>query len=468
MTASTSAHGLSRRSFLAFAGAGAVGAATTAFAMPAWGVDAMRPGAVRAPRLTGQDRQIINQLRPARAVDDLTYLTEVVGQRYTGTPEEAKAADYIADQLDRAGYDVLVERFDVPDRTLGTLSGAGLDTRFGWGVGSAPQAVQDATVTGRLLVVDSGTPGDLPADLSGHIVMRVISVRSEDVTPWAVAAAERGAVAVIATRADSTPPSQASAFTPRLAVERVDIPVVGVGQVQKHQLLGLGDGAEVTLQTIAYRNPRSANVVGTRAGRKGPRHAARERVMLGAHYDSVIGSRGANDNGSGTAVCLELARVMAKAPTHTDLSFGFWGSEEVGLVGSRLHAQNLEQSERDRLRGVFNNDMVATSWEPSEKYWLLDLHGRSNPVNRAVLAAGDRLGYRTSMGEVFEMGRSDHASFSEVGVDSGNFGWLHRDGFILEPEYHSSDDTVARNISLDRLTVSMEIQGCAAYALATA
>ena len=58
-------------------------------------------------------------------------------------------------------------------------------------------------------------------------------------------------------------------------------------------------------------------------------------------------------------------------------------------------------------------------------------------------------------------------TFSEVGVDSGNFGWLHRDGFFLEPEYHSSDDTVARNISLERLTVSMEIQGCAAYALAT-
>ena len=44
--------------------------------------------------------------------------------------------------------------------------------------------------------------------------------------------------------------------------------------------------------------------------------------------------------------------------------------------------------------------------------------------------------------------------------------WLHTDGFILEPEYHSSDDTVANNISVERLTVAMEIQGAAAYALA--
>ena len=463
-----SASRLSRRSFLALSGAGAVGAATTTFAMPAWAVDATRPGAVRPPRLTGQDRQIINRIRPARAVDDLTYLTEVIGQRYTGTPGEDRAADYIAAQLDQAGYTVEVERFAVPDRRIGTLSGAGLDARFGWGVGSAAEAVQDVTVSGSLRLAPSSSPADLPVDLTGVVIMRVVT-QTEDVTPLAVAAAERGAVAVIATRRDATAPSQAPAFVPRLTVPRVDIPVVGVSQVQKEQLLGLlrAGEARLTVTTMEYRDTRSSNVIGTRPGRKGAAGRTRDRVMVGAHYDSVIGSRGANDNGSGTALCLELARVMAASPTVADLSFGFWGSEEVGLVGSRHHARNLADAERARLRGVFNNDMIATSWEPAEKYWLLELNGRSNPVNQAVLAAGDRLGYRTKMGEIFPMGRSDHASFSEVGVDSGNFGWLHRDGFFLEPEYHSSDDTVARNISLERLTVSMEIQGCAAYALAT-
>jgi len=464
-----SASRLSRRSLLALGGAGAVGAATAAFALPAWAVDARRPGALRPPRLTGQDRQIIQRIRPVRAVEDLTHLTEVIGQRYTGTPGEDRAADHIAAQLDRAGYTVETERFAVPDRRIGTLEGPGLDERFGWGVGSAAEAVQDVTVTGPLRLAPSASPADLPADLTGVVLMRVVT-QTEDVTPLAVAAAERGAVAVLATRRDAAAPAQAPAFIPRLTVPRVDLPVVGVGQVQKQQLLGLLERGEVrlTVTTMEYRDTRSTNVIGTRAGRKGPAHGPRERVMVGAHYDSVIGSRGANDNGSGTALCLELARVMSTVPTTADLSFGFWGSEEVGLVGSRHHARNLPEAERTRLRGVFNNDMIATSWEPSEKYWLLELHGRANPVNRAVLAAGDRLGYRTKMGEVFAMGRSDHASFSEVGVDSGNFGWLHRDGFILEPEYHSSDDTVARNISVERLTVSMEIQGCAAYALATA
>ena len=54
---------------------------------------------------------------------------------------------------------------------------------------------------------------DLPTDLSGQILMRVVSV-TQDITPLAVAAAVRGAVAVIATRVDAVYPRQASAFAP--------------------------------------------------------------------------------------------------------------------------------------------------------------------------------------------------------------------------------------------------------------
>ena len=454
---------LSRRSFLALAGAGAV----STIAWPAWAADARRPGAVRAPKLTAADRQIINQIRPANAIEHLTHLTENIGQRYTGTPGEKIAADYLAETLEGYRYHVDVESFEVPDRRIGELTGPALTDTLNWGVGPAAQGPQNVTVAGDLMVAPSGSAADLPASLTGKILMRVVTT-SEDITPLAVAAAERGAVAVIATRRDATYPSQASAFAPNLNVASVSIPVVGVSQVQKHALLAaLKNGpVSLTLKTEEFVNTTSQNVIATRAGQKGSGKGGRDWVMLGAHYDSVIGTRGANDNASGTSALLELARVMRTAPTAADLSFGFWGSEEVGLVGSRIYAQNLDVGERGRLRGVFNNDMIATSWAPSEKYWVLDLRGESNPVNQAVYAVGDRMGYRAQMSDIFEMGRSDHQSFSQVGVASGNFGWLHTDGFILEPEYHSSDDTVRNNISVERLTVAMEIQGAAAYALA--
>jgi len=67
---------LSRRSFLTLTGAGA---ATSALAWPTWAVDGSRPGAVQAPRLTAQDRQVIAQLRPENALTHLRHLTESIG-----------------------------------------------------------------------------------------------------------------------------------------------------------------------------------------------------------------------------------------------------------------------------------------------------------------------------------------------------------------------------------------------------
>lgn len=455
---------LSRRSLLSIATAGTV----TALAAPAWAVDGMRPGAVRAPRLTAADRQIITQLRPENALRHLRHLTDGIGQRYTGTPQEKAAADYLAATLDGYGYAVEMETFTVPDRRVGELTGRGLSGEICWGVGSGDRSRQDVSATGTLTLAPSASPADLPQDLRGAIVMRVVESSGEDITPLAVAAAARGAVAVVSTRADTAYPRQAAAFAPRLTAD-VPLPVVGVGQVQKHHLLRQMQAGPVqlTVTTTLYVVPTSQNVHATRPGRRGAAQTQRERVMVCAHYDSVIGARGANDDGSGTVLCLELARTMSTLPTTADVTFSLWGSEEVGLVGSRLYAGALDAAEKARFRGVFNNDMVGTSWDPAEKYWVLDYNGMSNPVNAQVLAAGERLGYRARMSDVTQRGSSDHQSFSEVGIPSGNFSWRGVETpALLEPEYHSSDDTIEANISLERLTISMEIQGCAAYALA--
>lgn len=94
---------------------------------------------------------------------------------------------------------------------------------------------------------------DLPTDLSGQILMRVVSV-TQDITPLAVAAAVHGAVAVIATRVDAVYPRQASAFAPVLTAD-VSIPVVGVGQVQKHALPHLQRSAPIELQLTTTLHP---------------------------------------------------------------------------------------------------------------------------------------------------------------------------------------------------------------------
>jgi aminopeptidase YwaD len=221
----------------------------------------------------------------------------------------------------------------------------------------------------------------------------------------------------------------------------------------------------VTVSTTAHRNLTSRNVIGERGPQGRPQPDA-PVVGFCAHYDSVIGAPGANDDGSGTALCLELARVLRplRSPTST-MRVMLWGSEEQGLIGSRYHVAQLPQSERDRIVGVVNNDMVATSWDPAVTYWRLSFDGVDNAVTSAVGDSAARLGYDVS--PVTLRGASDHQSFQEVGIASGNFSWRgEASPALLEPPYHSPEDTIAKNISAERLQVSMELVGSAVAQLA--
>jgi len=114
------------------------------------------------------------------------------------------------------------------------------------------------------------------------------------------------------------------------------------------------------------------------------------RIYVTAHYDTVsvgpagqiglntapagqprassaepnyeIDAPGANDNGSGTALTLELARVLANSERQFDATIVFmlWAGEEQGLVGSRAHAQRLG-ADGVPVTAVFNSDIVGGS-----------------------------------------------------------------------------------------------------------
>ena len=246
------------------------------------------------------------------------------------------------------------------------------------------------------------------------------------------------------------------------------MPVVGVAQVQKRLIredLAVRP-LRLAISTTAHRGLISHNVLGDLRSRSGPDGPL---VYVSGHYDSVIGAPGANDDGSGTVLTLELARVLAGLRrTNATLRFALWGSEEQGLIGSRYHVAQLAQPDRDRILGVFQNDMVATSWDPATRYWLLSFTGTANATTDAVTGAAQRLGYDAQISPVTLRGASDHQSFQEVGIASANFSWRgEATPALLEPPYHSPEDTIERNVSVDRLTVSMELIGCAAYDLAS-
>lgn len=103
-----------------------------------------------------------------------------------------------------------------------------------------------------------------------------------------------------------------------------------------------------------FSTAKSSNVVGTLAANPGARE-----IILSAHYDSVRGP-GANDNPTGVAVLLELARYFrgSKLSPGASLRFVAFGSEEAGMLGSKAYLQR-HQSELKNCELLFNIDEIG-------------------------------------------------------------------------------------------------------------
>jgi hypothetical protein len=89
---------------------------------------------------------------------------------------------------------------------------------------------------------------------------------------------------------------------------------------------------------------------------------SRRDVQLAGAYDPDGEAPGANDDGSGTALTMELARILAGSGLEFDatLVFVVWAGEEQGLVGSRAHVAHLK-ADSLTVEAVFNNDIVGNS-----------------------------------------------------------------------------------------------------------
>ncbi|MGL5817945.1 MAG: M28 family metallopeptidase, partial [Phycicoccus sp.] len=362
--------------------AGAAAAvALVAADQPAWAAGATRPGARHGSTLTPRDDRVVRRIRPSRALADLRVLSEQIGPRIGGTSTERAAAEYALTSLRRAGCrDAQLEPFAVADKFLADIGDPDgqLDDEICWQAGASPDAGLDLDVTGRVADVKSATAPTWPAEPGAVTGAVLLADDVQDADPVArvnqratfvLDAQRRGAAAVVLLPADLEFPRRASAASLRLvpttgttpppSTPVSTIPVLGVAQVQKRLLReDLAVRAlRLTIGTTSHRGLTSNNVLADIPGRQGPDGSV---VYISGHYDSVIGAPGANDDGSGTVLTLELARVLATLPKpDATIRLALWGSEEQGLIGSRHHVAQLPQTRRDRIRGVFQNDMVG-------------------------------------------------------------------------------------------------------------
>ena len=101
---------------------------------------------------------------------------------------------------------------------------------------------------------------------------------------------------------------------------------------------------------------RTANVIATLPGTTHPELV----YVVSAHYDSHQNGPGADDDATGTAMLLELARVLKGRPLPATVVFAAFTGEEAGLLGSREYVRRAVAA-KTRLAGALNNDMFGWS-----------------------------------------------------------------------------------------------------------
>jgi acetylornithine deacetylase/succinyl-diaminopimelate desuccinylase-like protein len=102
---------------------------------------------------------------------------------------------------------------------------------------------------------------------------------------------------------------------------------------------------EVVRQTYELQDCRCSNLEVTRPGR----HRPEEILLIGAHYDSVFGSPGANDNGSGVAALLEMARHLTNVEVDRTVRFvAFVNEEPPFYLSGEMGSMKYARAARDR------------------------------------------------------------------------------------------------------------------------
>jgi aminopeptidase YwaD len=349
-----------------------------------------------------------------RARQDVDQLALTIGSRVAGSPAQAQATDHLAGQFAAAGFQVDRQPFSF---TSYEDRGSILNVQT-----PEPQPIRVATLTnspagqvrGAIVSVGLARPGDFdPASLIGRIALaRRGEIRFSDKLANVAAA---GATALLIYN------DQPGGFNGSL-VGVGQIPTAGVSGEDGEQLMTLLERASVDAElTVDASLPerQATNVVATKPG-------GEREVVVGAHFDSVSAGPGANDNGSGAAVLLELARVTTARTYPFTLRLIAFDAEELGLHGSKHYVHQRTPADLSAHLAMINLDMVG--------------------VGERMLFAGDDVLVARALEHADEAGQvggllnegpsssSDHASFQAAGVRTI---FVHR---ARDPRYHTADD----------------------------
>jgi hypothetical protein len=363
--------------------------------------------------MTGRGHDVAAAVWRSRTLwDDLAALC-ATGGRFAGTESDAQARGWAGTRLaEVTGAPVHAQPIAYDGwlrESCGLAGPAGQSLSAHSLVWSPP--TPPGGLTAEVVDLGRGTPEDFAAN-AADIPGRIVLVRHEYMFAtghvhrrfkyqWAK---ERGAVGFLIA---SPLPGQVlvTGSSGTGAVE--DIPAAGITR-EAAAALGRAGGrhARARLEIGVRRLPQTTeNLIAEIPGR-GP-----EWVVLSAHLDGHDLGQSAMDNGSGVAVALEVARVLAPMVPSLPrgLRVALFGAEEWGLNGSRQYVEGLAAIERDRIAVNVNLDSVVGSAT------LTALTSEFEELDRLLEAVAADVGIPIRTFRPM-MANSDHYNFARHGI----------------------------------------------------
>lgn len=217
---------------------------------------------------------------------------------------------------------------------------------------------------------------------------------------------------------------------------------------------------KIEYQKFEYNNENNENTIVDGIGEniivtKNSSIDTTKNLIISAHYDSAEDSVGANDNGSGVAAVLELARILKDTEIPYNIKFILFSGEEKYMLGSRWYVGKLTEDERKQIIGVINIDTIA---EKSNLSYMAMIEGNKRPDNAEYDDEGlKKLAElnKNSMSELFTPSdrffltmatNSDHYPFALVNIPAVSIVQDWQDGLNVND---SSD--VKENMDIQRI-----------------
>lgn len=382
------------------------------------------------------------------SMETLRELADGFGGRLSGSPAHNHAAEWAAAKFRSFGIqNVRLEPFTMPNgwqrgwargEMLTPLSRPLHVESLGW----AP-STPDGGVKGEVVVLDDVSADNIKAkagQLKGKIVMldteKIFADGWQKVLGAVMAAPQhfKDAGALAMTVPDSDRNNVINAFSMDWGGHESVLPQAHLGMEDSQLIRRLMEKGPVTIQFELHNTtsgPMQVNdVVAEIRGSERPD----EWIIIGAHLDSWDFGTGAEDNGTGSASVLEVARAIAaagKAPRRS-IRFALWGGEEEGLLGSYAYVQ-AHLNEMGKCVAALNTDNGSGHPKGWKVEGRKDVKDAMQPISNSLLQ--DIGGGGLSMEVTYD---TDHGPFLLQGVPALDL-WVDMKPYF--ELHHKSSDT---------------------------